>query len=275
MSECGGDCSNCSTKGECGITKLKSNENSNIKRVIGVVSGKGGVGKSLTTSSLAVAMSRRGYSTAVLDGDITGASIPQIFGVGGGVMGDGKNIFPALTKGGIKLISINLMLDKPDSPVIWRGSMLQNCLKQFWQDVLWEDVDYMFVDMPPGTGDVPLTAFQSLPLDGIIIVTTPQDMVSMIVRKAYNMAKMMDVPIIGIVENLSYMECPDCGKRLYPFGEGKAEQVAENMGCKLLTQLPIDSAFAAACDNGSIEDADIKDYDKVADSIENYFNIRE
>lgn len=273
MSECGGDCNNCSTKGECGIAKLKSNENSNIKRVIGVVSGKGGVGKSLTTSSLAVAMSRRGYSTAVLDGDITGASIPQIFGVGGGVMGDGKNIFPALTKGGIKLISINLMLDKPDSPVIWRGSMLQNCLKQFWQDVLWEDVDYMFVDMPPGTGDVPLTAFQSLPIDGIIIVTTPQDMVSMIVRKAYNMAKTMNVPIIGIVENLSYMECPDCGKRLYPFGEGKAEQVAEDMGCTLLAQLPIDSAFATACDNGSIEEADIKDYDKVADSIENYFNI--
>lgn len=275
MAGCSGDCGNCSTKGDCSIAKLECNENSNIKRVIGVVSGKGGVGKSLTTSSLAAAMSQRGYSVAVLDGDITGASIPQIFGVSGGVTGDGKNIFPAITKGGIKIISINLMLDKPDSPVIWRGSMLQNCLKQFWQDVAWENVDYMFVDMPPGTGDVPLTAFQSLPLDGIVIVTTPQDMVSMIVRKAFNMAKMMNVPIIGIIENLSYMECPDCGKKLYPFGEGKAQKVAEDMGSKLLAQLPIDNCFAAACDNGNIEEIDIGAYQTVADYIEKYFENKQ
>lgn len=276
MSNCSGNCGNCASasEGGCGSTieKFKTNDNNRIKRVIGIVSGKGGVGKSLTTSALAVAMSKRGYSTGIIDGDITGASIPRIFGVKSGIMGDGKIMYPAVTRGGIKLISINLMLEQEDSPVIWRGSMLQNCLKQFWQDVMWEDIDYMFVDMPPGTGDVPLTAFQSLPLDGIIIVTSPQDMVAMIVRKAYKMAVMMNVPVIGIIENFSYMQCPDCGKKLYPFGEGQADKVASDMNCKMLARLPINTEFASACDTGMIEDIELGEYPAAADGVEAFFN---
>lgn len=272
MSNCNGDCSSCSTKGECSTAKLKTNENNRIKKVIAVVSGKGGVGKSLTTASLAIATSRRGLNAAVLDADITGASIPQIFGLSGDVMGDGKLIYPAISRGGVKVMSINLLLESPDSPVIWRGSLLSNCLKQFWQDVLWEDVDYMFIDMPPGTGDIPLTVFQSLPIDGIVIVTTPQDMVSMIVKKAYHMAVMMDVPIIGLIENFSYMNCPDCGKVFYPFGEGKAEAVAKDMGSTVLTKMPINNIFADACDKGLLEETNLLGYETAADNIIEFFN---
>lgn len=271
--KCNGDCSSCSTKSDCNvIKKLETNEYSKIKKVIGIVSGKGGVGKSLTTSALATIFARRGMSTAIIDGDITGASIPNIFGLKGGVAGDGKYIYPAVTKSGIKVISINLMLDKPDSPVIWRGAMLANVLKQFWSDVIWEDIDYMFVDMPPGTGDIPLTAFQSLPIDGIIIVTSPQDLVSMIVKKAINMAEMMNIPVIGIVENMSYLECSDCGKRIYPFGEGKAEKIAEETGIPLLAKTPINPKIAKSCDDGDIETLVLESYEKVADGIIKHFN---
>lgn len=274
---CNGDCGSCKSSGGCesAIKKDASNEYSRVKRVIEVVSGKGGVGKSLTTASLATIFARRGYSTAIIDGDITGASIPAVFGLSGGVMGDGKYIAPALTKSGIKTISINLMLESPDAPVIWRGAMLANALKQFWSDVIWEDVDYMFVDMPPGTGDIPLTAFQSLPVDGIVIVTSPQSLVSMIVKKAYNMAKAMNIPVIGIVENMSYIDCPDCSKRLYPFGEGRAEAVAEELGVPLLAVTPIKPEIAKACDEGNIEEIFIDSYEGAADKIEEFFYNKE
>lgn len=269
MSECDGNCSGCSQKGGCDsvLKKLEQNKNSNIKKVIGVVSGNGGVGKSLTTASLATAFRAKGYNTAIIDGDITGASIPNIFGLKSGIESDGESMIPAVTKTGIKAISINLLLETPDSPVVWRGSMLSNVLKQFWTDVRWGDVDFMFVDMPPGTGDIPLTAFQSLPVDGIVIVTSPQDLVSMIVKKAYNMARLMNIPILGIIENMSYIECGDCGKKIYPFGEGKADAVAEELGVKLLAKNPIDPAIAKACDDGKIEDISMPSYQKAADLI--------
>lgn len=269
MSECNGDCSACATKGSCdsALKKLDCNKSSKIGKVIGVVSGKGGVGKSLTTASLAVACRAKGYKTAIIDGDITGASIPNIFGLESGIGTDGEFMIPAETKTGIKAISINLLLETPDSPVVWRGAMLSNVLKQFWTDVKWGDVDYMFIDMPPGTGDIPLTAFQSLPIDGIVIVTSPQDLVSMIVKKAYNMAKLMNIPIIGIIENMSYIDCENCGNRIYPFGEGKAEVVAEQLGVKLLAKTPINPAIAKACDDGNIEDISLPSYEKAAEII--------
>ncbi len=269
MSECNGNCSSCGAKGSCDspIKKLDANKNSKIKKVIGIVSGKGGVGKSLTTSMLATTFRARGFKTAIIDGDITGASIPNMFGLESGIASDGESMIPAETKTGIKAISINLLLETPESPVVWRGSMLSNVLKQFWTDVSWGEVDYMFVDMPPGTGDIPLTAFQSLPVDGIVIVTSPQDLVSMIVKKAYNMAKLMNIPIIGIIENMSYIECSDCGKRIYPFGEGKAEKVAEELGVKLLAKTPINPAIAKACDDGVIEDITIPSYEQATDMI--------
>ena len=209
----------------------------------------------------------KGFKTGIIDGDITGASIPNIFGLDSGIASDGEYMIPAVTKTGIKAISINLLLATPDSPVVWRGSMLSNVLKQFWTDVRWDEIDYMFIDMPPGTGDIPLTAFQSLPIDGIVIVTSPQDLVSMIVKKAYNMAKLMNIPILGIVENMSYIECSDCGKRIYPFGEGKADRVAQELGVKLLAKTPINPSIAKACDDGNIEDIRIPSYEKAAEMI--------
>lgn len=269
MNECNGNCSSCGQKGSCDslLKKLEQNKNSNIKKVIGIVSGKGGVGKSLTTASMACAFRAKGFNTAIIDGDITGASIPNIFGLQSGIASDGESMIPAVTKTGIKAISINLLLETPDSPVVWRGSMLSNVLKQFWTDVSWGEVDYMFVDMPPGTGDIPLTAFQSLPIDGIVIVTSPQDLVSMIVKKAYNMAKLMNIPILGIIENMSYIECGDCGKKIYPFGEGKADKVAEELGVPLLAKIPINPNIAKACDNGNIEDAVSEEYKQATDMI--------
>lgn len=269
MSECNGNCSSCGQKGGCDspLKKLEQNKDSKIKKVIGVVSGKGGVGKSLTTASLASVFQSKGYKTAIIDGDITGASIPNMFGLENGIASDGEYMIPAITKTGIKAISINLLLETPDSPVVWRGSMLSNVLKQFWTDVRWGEVDYMFIDMPPGTGDIPLTAFQSLPIDGIVIVTSPQDLVSMIVKKAYNMAKIMNIPILGIIENMSYIECSDCGKRIYPFGEGKADLVAKELGVKLLAKNPINPTIAKACDDGNIEDISLQAYDNAADMI--------
>ena len=216
MSECTHDCSSCSancSSREGGIPKEKLNDASSVKKVIGVVSGKGGVGKSLVTSMMAVTMQRRGFKSAILDADITGPSIPQSFGIHERATGTETELFPAATKTGIDIMSINLLMENETDPVVWRGPVIAGVVKQFWSDVIWKDIDFMFVDMPPGTGDVPLTVFQSLPVDGIIIVTSPQDLVSMIVTKAVNMAKMMNIPVLGIVENMSYFECTECGKK--------------------------------------------------------------
>ena len=257
MSSCNGNCSTCGS--DCADRKAESllaklNPNSKVKKVIAVVSGKGGVGKSTVTSMLAVAMARKGYRVGVLDADITGPSAPTAFGVTECQGANEDGLFPALSRGGIQVMSINLLLDNPADPVVWRGPVIAGAVKQFWTDVIWEDVDYMFVDMPPGTGDVPLTVFQSLPVDGIVVVTSPQDLVSMIVTKAVNMAHMMNVPILGIVENYSYFQCPDCGKQHAIFGESNIEAVAAGLGIPVLAKLPMDPAVAAAFDSGKIEE---------------------
>ena len=234
--------------------RVPANSMSSIKRVIAVVSGKGGVGKSTVTASLAAAMAKKGRKVAVLDADITGPSIPTAFGVHERATGSDAGIDPAVTKGGIKLMSLNLLSANETDPVIWRGPVIAGVVTQFWQEVVWGDIDYMFVDMPPGTGDVPLTVFQSLPVDGVIVVTSPQDLVSMIVAKAVNMAKMMDIPVLGLVENYSYFQCPDCGKRHAIFGESHIEKVAAELEIPVLAKLPIDTSLAAAFDAGRIED---------------------
>ncbi len=233
--------------------RCETNELNNIKRVIAVLSGKGGVGKSLVTSLLAVMMRKKEHKVGILDADITGPSIPKMFGIHQGVESSELGIYPVKTENEIKLMSINLMLEKEDAPVIWRGPIISNTVKQFWTDVIWGDLDYMFIDMPPGTGDVPLTVFQSIPLDGIIIVTSPQDLVSLIVKKAYNMAKTMNIPILGIVENMSYAVCPDCGKEISIFGESKTEAAAKEMDIKLLAKLPVDPDITQLADKGQIE----------------------
>lgn len=260
MAECDHDCSNCSE--DCPERtapqsfRVAQNNFSDIRKVVGVISGKGGVGKSLVASLLAVEARRKGYATAVLDADITGPSIPKAFGVTERA-GCGKELlFPVETRTGIKLMSINLLLEDPTQPVIWRGPILAGTVKQFWADVAWDAVDWMFVDMPPGTGDVPLTVFQSLPVDGLVIVTSPQELVSMIVGKAVSMARKMDIPILGLVENYSYFECPGCHRRLEIFGESHAEEVAREFGIEKVARLPIDPDLAAACDKGTIEDFD-------------------
>ena len=254
MSECTHDCSTCKNKCSKPESLLApANAQSNVKKVIGVVSGKGGVGKSLGTGLLATLTARNNHSVAILDADITGPSIPKMFGVTEKAMGCDQGIIPAETKTGIRMMSVNLLLENDTDPVIWRGSLIAGTVKQFWSDVIWGDVDFMFVDMPPGTGDVPLTVFQSLPVDGIIIVASPQELVGMIVEKAVNMAKMMNIPVLGIVENMSYIKCPDCDKKIYPFGEGKTIEVARAHSIPLLAQLPIDPTLAKACDTGLIE----------------------
>ncbi len=233
------------------------NPMSSVKKVIGIVSGKGGVGKSLVTSLLAAAMRKRGHRTAVLDADITGPSIPKAFGLSGRASGSEIGLMPLTTTSGIEVISANMFLQDESDPVIWRGPMIANMVKQFWTDVVWTDIDFMFVDMPPGTGDVPLTVFQSLPVDGIIVVTSPQELVSMIVAKAVKMAKMMNIPILGLVENYSYFHCPDNGKDYKIFGESHLEQTAAAYGLKVLANLPIDPAIAAACDAGKAEELEL------------------
>lgn len=233
------------------------NPMSSVKKVIGIVSGKGGVGKSLVTSLLAAAMRKRGHRTAVLDADITGPSIPKAFGLSGRASGSEIGLMPLTTASGIEVISANMFLQDESDPVIWRGPMIANMVKQFWTDVVWTDIDFMFVDMPPGTGDVPLTVFQSLPVDGIIVVTSPQELVSMIVSKAVKMAKMMNIPILGLVENYSYFHCPDNGKDYKIFGESHLEQTAAAYGLKVLANLPIDPAIAAACDAGKAEELEL------------------
>lgn len=229
------------------------NPYSSAKKVIGIVSGKGGVGKSLVTSLLAVLAQRKGLKTAILDGDITGPSIPKIFGVNSRAQANDLGLLPAESKTGIKMMSLNLLVEEEDTPVIWRGPVIAGTVKQFWTDVVWGDLDCMFIDMPPGTGDVPLTVFQSIPVDGIIVVTSPQELVSMIVSKALNMAQKMNVPVLGLVENMSYIKCPDCGREMSVFGESKIKQVAEKYGVKLLGRIPLDPKLAAACDKGALE----------------------
>jgi Mrp family chromosome partitioning ATPase len=244
------------------------NQYSSVKHVIGVVSGKGGVGKSSVTAGMAVAMRRKGYRVAVLDADITGPSIPKLFGVKDRAVGDDKGVYASETRTGIKIMSLNLLTANETDPVIWRGPVIAGTVKQFWTDVIWGDVDYMFVDMPPGTGDVPLTVFQTLPVDGIIVVTSPQDLVSMIVTKAVKMAQMMNIPVLGLVENYSYFKCPDCGKEHKIFGESHLEETAKANGLAILGRLPMDPAMAAACDNGEIECFDGTTFDAPAEQVE-------
>lgn len=257
MSDCNGNCSSCGD-GSCSDRTQESllapmNPNSNVKKVIGIVSGKGGVGKSLVTSLLAVLSQRCGRNTAVLDADITGPSIPKAFGIKGRATGTETEIYPRESHMGTKVMSINLLLEDETAPVVWRGPVIAGVIKQFWSDVLWGDVDFMFVDMPPGTGDVPLTVFQSLPVDGIIVVTSPQELVSMIVEKAVNMANMMNIPVLGIVENMAYAECPCCGERIEIFGESNTAEIAKKHGIDLIAQIPMNKKLAAACDKGMIE----------------------
>ena len=273
MSECTHDCSSCSS--DCSDRTspqsflAEPNKKSNVKKVIGIVSGKGGVGKSLVTELLAVATAKSGKKTAIMDADITGPSIPKAFGLTEKANGSEDGIYPVKTKLGIDVMSINLLLEDITDPVIWRGPVIGGTVKQFWSDVVWGEVDYMFIDMPPGTGDVPLTVFQSLPVDGIIIVTSPQELVGMIVAKAVNMAKKMDVPILGIVENMSYLECPDCGKHINVFGESHTEQVAEEYGLKLLAQIPIDPKIAQMVDGGQIEYIEMPWFEEAVKAVEN------
>ena len=276
-SSCGeGGCEGCASAGSCGGGQMQpedflkpANQFSNIKKVIGVVSGKGGVGKSMVTSLLAVMMQRRGYKVAVLDADITGPSIPKAFGLKEKAVSNGLAILPVETKTGIKTMSVNLILENDTDPVVWRGPVIAGTVEQFWTDVAWGDVDYMFVDMPPGTGDVPLTVFQSLPIDGIVIVTSPQELVSMIVTKAVKMAQMMNVPVLGLVENMSYFECPDCGTRYNVFGDSKIEEVAARHFLDVMGYLPINPKLAGAVDKGMIELYEGEWLDLLGDKLEN------
>lgn len=257
MSSCNGNCSSCGSS-DCGDRKKESliaklNERSSVKKVIAVVSGKGGVGKSTVTSMLAVAMAKQGKRVGILDADITGPSVPTAFGVDECQGAGEEGLYPAVSHNGIQVMSINLLLDDSTEPVVWRGPVIAGAVKQFWTDVIWEDVDYLFVDMPPGTGDVPLTVFQSLPVDGVVIVTSPQDLVSMIVTKAVKMANMMHIPVLGFVENYSYMQCPDCGKKIEVFGKSKLDEVAQKFKLPILARLPIDPEVAQLFDSGKME----------------------
>ncbi len=272
MSECTHDCSSCGEN--CSDRKNESpfqikplHEGCRVGKVYGVVSGKGGVGKSMVTSQLAVAMRREGYNVAVLDADITGPSIPKAFGVHARAEGTADAIIPVSSRTGIELMSVNLLLPDETDPVVWRGPVIGGVVQQFWGDVLWGDVDYMFVDMPPGTGDVALNVFQTLPVDGIIIVASPQDLVNMVVEKAVKMAQMMNIPIVGLVENMSYLSCPDCGKKIYLFGEGKTQEAADKYDLKLLAKMPIDPKLAELVDNGDIESFEGNWLDGVIDEI--------
>ena len=256
MSDCNHDCSSCG-QGNCAERRASlrkaANPNSSIKKVIGVVSGKGGVGKSMTSVMMAVEMRRRGYNVGVLDADITGPSVPKLLGVHGHAMADEQGCWPMKSRTGIDVMSINLLVENEEDPVVWRGPVIAGAVEQFWTEVVWKDVDFLFVDMPPGTGDVPLTVFQSLPVDGIIVVTSPQELVSMIVGKAVNMAKMMNVPMLGVVENMSYVVCPDCGKHINIFGESHLDEVAAKHGLSVLAKMPIDPQLAALADAGMVE----------------------
>jgi len=272
QSSCGSSCGSCSEN--CSSRKPTkedflepANGNSHVKRVIGVVSGKGGVGKSFATAYLAVLFNRKGYRTAILDADMTGPSIPKAFGIHTRAQANEFGIIPAESKNGIKVMSVNLLLEEEDAPVIWRGPVVAGMVKQFWSEVVWEEVDYMFVDMPPGTGDVPLTVFQSLPLDGVIIMTSPQELVSMIVSKAVKMANTMEIPILGLIENYSYLSCGNCGEKISVFGTSHVDEIAEKFGVKVLDKVPIDPTIAKAIDEESIEEATGSWLDHTAQTI--------
>ena len=257
MSECTHNCEtcgqNCSERKSAADFREPPHAMSSIKKVIGVVSGKGGVGKSMTSAMLAVLLNRRGYHTAVLDADVTGPSIPKLFGIHQRAYGDENGILPARTKTGVDIMSVNLLLENEEDPVVWRGPVIAGAVKQFWQEVIWKDVDFMFVDMPPGTGDVPLTVFQTLPVDGIVVVASPQELVSMIVAKAVKMAEMMHIPVLGIVENMSYIACPDCGRKISIFGESHVDEIAAKFQLPVLAKMPIDPQLAKNADQGVIE----------------------
>ena len=271
MSECTHDCSSCSancpSKNQGSLIE-PANELSSVRHVIGVVSGKGGVGKSLVTSMLAILTERKGYHSAILDADITGPSIPKAFGIGGGIEGDEHGMFPARSNLGIDIMSTNLLLDDETTPVVWRGPVIAGTVKQFWTDVIWDGVEYMFVDCPPGTGDVPLTVFQSLPLSGIVIVTSPQELVSMIVKKAANMANMMNVPILGLVENMSYVKCPNCDEKITVFGKSNIDEIAKSFNIPVLARLPMEEATSRAVDAGDVESLDIPELEEAAKKVE-------
>lgn len=263
-------CEGCPSKSNPQSFIEKMNEYSNIRHVIGVVSGKGGVGKSFVTSSLAVQMAKSGYKVGILDADITGPSIPKMFGVHGTVVGDERGMLPLESKDGIKIMSINLLMEDEEAPVIWRGPVIAGVVKQFWNETVWGDIDYLFVDMPPGTGDVPLTVFQSLPVDGVVIVTSPQELVQMIVKKAYNMAQMMHISVLGIVENFSYLKCPDCGKEMKLFGESHIDETAAQLGLRVLGKLPLDPEYAKKADD---EDFFSIDNPHLAEAVEVISNL--
>ncbi len=274
-------CEGCASAGNCASQENggcssgpqsmleKLNEYSSVKKVIGVVSGKGGVGKSFVTASLASAMRKKGYETGIMDADITGPSIPKMYGLHGPAAGSEQGIFPAEAGDGTRVMSTNLLMDNEEAPVIWRGPVIAGVVKQFWTDVVWGDLDYLFVDMPPGTGDVPLTVFQSIPVDGIVIVTSPQELVQMIVKKAYNMAGMMNIPVLGVVENYSFLKCPDCGKEIKIFGESHIDEIAAEMGVEVLGKMPLDPAYAELADEGLFYKADNIYLDKAIKAIEN------
>ena len=266
---CNHNCSGCNK--DCSDRDMheKLREGSKVKKVIGIVSGKGGVGKSLVTSLLSCKVQKDGFRTAILDADITGPSIPESFGVGQQrATGNGESLNPVVTEKGIQLMSMNFLLENENDPVIWRGPIIAGAVKQFWTDVIWDDVDFMFVDMPPGTGDVPLTVFQSLPIDGIIVVSSPQQLVRVIVEKAVKMANMMNIPILGLVENMSYVKCPDCQKEIYVFGKSNIEQIAQNFNIPVLARIPMEQTTSAAVDAGDIESLDIEYLDEAAKKIE-------
>ena len=269
--ECTHDCSSCGKS--CSDKQKKESflkephKKSSIKKVIAVVSGKGGVGKSLTTSLLAAYAHKAGKSVGIMDADITGPSIPKMFGAHGQIVGDEKGMYPFETEGGIKIISINLLMDDEEAPVVWRGPVIAGAVKQFWNETVWGDIDYLFVDMPPGTGDVPLTVFQSLPVDGIVVVTSPQELVQMIVRKAFNMANMMDIPVLGVVENFSYLKCPDCGREIELFGESHIDEVAAETGTKVLGKLPLNPEYAKMADAGKFFELENPYLDKAVEVL--------
>lgn len=271
MSECTHDCSscgeNCPSRNKPADFHEPPHALSSIKKVVGVVSGKGGVGKSMTSAMLAVAMRRLGYRVGILDADVTGPSIPKLFGIHGRAMADEQGCWPIASRTGIEVMSINLLLDNEEDPVVWRGPIIAGAVKQFWQEVIWKEVDFLFVDMPPGTGDVPLTVFQTLPVDGIVVVTSPQDLVSLIVGKAVKMAEMMNIPILGLVENMSWLACPDCGKKIPLFGESHVEEIAAKHGLPVLAKMPLDPQLAALADAGAIEQYAGADLDGAAAAV--------
>ncbi len=277
MSECTHDCSscaqNCASRTEPQDLHEKLNDLSSVKKVIAVVSGKGGVGKSLVTSAMAVELNRRGHKTAILDADITGPSIPKAFGITERAKGNEFGIIPETTKTGIDIMSVNLLLENTTDPVVWRGPVIAGTVKQFWSEVIWKDVDYMFVDMPPGTGDVPLTVFQSIPLDGIIVVASPQELVSMIVSKAVKMAELMHIPILGLVENMSYFKCPDCGKEHKIYGDSHIDEIAEEYGTRVLAKVPIDPDLAKSVDTGTVELFVGNYFENAANTIEDELKV--